>query len=101
MLAPLTTGLWVAFGAAAGLLLCLIIYRAVIGIKEDDQLFLDADNPAETRVQSEQQAILMRVNRLTLYIRVLWFTSGAVLLVIAGVWIYRGVVGLAHPSIEP
>jgi hypothetical protein len=95
------TGLWVAFGAAAGLLLFLIVYRAVVGIKEDDQLFLDANNAAEARVQSEQQAILTRVNRLTLYIRVLWVASGAVLLTIAGVWIYRGVVGFTHPSLEP
>ena len=95
------TGLWVAFGAAAGLLLCLIVYRSMIGIKEDDQLFLDADNPAERRVQSEQQAILMRVNKLTLYIRVLWFASGAVLLAIAGIWLYRGIVGFTHPSLEP
>ena len=95
------TGLWVAFGVAAGLLLCLIVYRAVIGIKEDDQLFLDSNNAAEARVQSEQQAILMRVNRLTLYIRVLWVASGAVLLTIAGVWIYRGIVGFTNPSLEP
>jgi|SRR5215469_612174 hypothetical protein len=95
------TGLWVAFGAAAGLLVLLIVYRAVIGIKEDDQLFLDSNNAAEARVQAEQQSILMRVNRLTLFIRVLWVTSGAVLLTIAGVWIYRGVVGFTHPSLEP
>jgi hypothetical protein len=28
-------GLWVGFGVAAGLLLCLIVYRAVVGITED------------------------------------------------------------------
>ena len=95
------TGLWFAFGVAAGLLVCLIDYRAIVGIKEDDQLFLDSTNAAEARVQSEQQAILTRVNRLTLYIRVLWVASGAVLLTIAGVWIYRGIVGFAHPSLEP
>jgi len=95
------TGLWVAFGAAAGLLLCLIIYRSMIGIKENDQLVLDSDNPAESRVQSEQHAILMRVNRLTLYIRVLWFASGAVLLTIAGIWVYRGIVGFSNPSLQP
>lgn len=95
------TGLWIAFGAAAGLLLCLIVYRAVIGIKEDDQLFLNPENASETRIQAEQQAILMRVNKLSLYIRVMWFASGAVLLVIAGIWIYRGIVGFSNPSIQP
>ena len=33
-------GLWVGFGVAAGLLLCLIVYRAAIGITEDFPLFL-------------------------------------------------------------
>lgn len=95
------TGLWFAFGIAAGLLVCLIVYRAIVGIKEDDQLFLDSNNAAEARVQAEQRAILTRVHSLTLYIRVLWVASGAVLLTIAGVWIYRGVVGFTHPSVEP
>jgi hypothetical protein len=95
------TGLWIAWGAVTAALVSLIVYRAVIGIKEDDQLFLDPDNPAEAHFQAEQQGILMRVNKLTLYIKGLGFLSGAILLVIAGVWIYRGVVGFNNPSIEP
>ena len=88
-------GLWVVFGLAAGLLVLLIICRKVIG------LFLDPATPAESPMQSEQQAILMRVNRLTQYIRALWFASSAVLLVIAGIWIYRGIVGFSNPSLQP
>ena len=95
------TGLWVFWGAVTGLLVSLIVYRAVIGIKEDDQLCLDPDNPTEAHFQAEQQAILMRVNKLTLYIKSLWVMSGAILLVIAGIWIYKGVVGFTHPSLEP
>lgn len=100
MLTPLV-GLWIAWGAVTALLVSLIAYRSVIGIKEDDQLFLNADNPAEAHFQAEQQAILMRVNKLSTYIKSLYFTSGAILIVIAGIWIYRGVVGFTHPSIEP
>jgi hypothetical protein len=95
------TGLYIAWGIVTALLVSLIAYRSVIGIKEDDQLFLDPENPAEGRVQAEQQAILMRVNRLTVYIKSLWVTSGAILLCIAGIWIYRGVVGFINPSVEP
>jgi hypothetical protein len=95
------TGLWIVWGSITVLLVSLIGYRSVIGIKEDDQLLLDPDNPTEARFQSEQQAILMRVNRVTLYIKGLWITSGAILLVIAGIWIYRGVVGFTNPSPWP
>jgi hypothetical protein len=95
------TGLWIVWGSITVLLVSLIGYRSVIGIKEDDQLFLDPDNPTEARFQSEQQAILMRVNKVTLYIKGLWITSGAILLVIAAIWIYRGVVGFTNPSPLP
>ncbi|HYL37825.1 MAG TPA: hypothetical protein VEV17_18060 [Bryobacteraceae bacterium] len=95
------TGLWVAWGAVTALLVSLIVYRSVIGIKEDDQLFLDPDNPTEARLQAEQQATIGRVNRVTLYIKGLWVMSGAILLVIAAIWIYRGIVGFQNPSLEP
>ena len=38
MLTPMT-GLYVAWGIVTALLVSLIAYRSVIGIKEDDQLF--------------------------------------------------------------
>ena len=95
------TGLWIVWGAITALLVSLIAYRSVVGIKEDDQLFLDAENPTEARLQAGQQATLTRVNKRSLYIKSLWILSGAVLLVIAGIWIYRGVVGFSHPSLEP
>jgi hypothetical protein len=95
------TGLWIVWGVVTVLLVSLIGYRSVIGIKEDDQLFLDTENPTEGRFQAEQQAILLRVNKLTVYIKGLWVASGAILLFIAGVWIYRGVVGFTNPSLEP
>ena len=100
MLTPLA-GLWIVWGAITALLVSLIIYRSVIGIKEDDQLFLNADNPTEALFQAEQRAILMRVTKLGIYIKSLGFASGAILILIAGIWIYRGIVGFTHPSLEP
>jgi len=95
------TGLWIGWCVVTALLVSLIAYRSVIETKEDDQLFLDADNPTEARLQAEQQATVMRVTMLSLYIRVLWFTFAAILLVMAGIWIYRGVVAFTHSSMEP
>jgi hypothetical protein len=43
----------------------------------------------------------MRVNKLTVFIKGLWVASGAILLFIASIWIYRGVVGFTNPSLEP
>ena len=39
------TGLWIVWGAITALLVSLIAYRSVVGIKEDNQLFLDAEIP--------------------------------------------------------
>jgi hypothetical protein len=39
------TGLWIVWCVITVLLVSLIGYRSVIGIKEDDQLFLDTENP--------------------------------------------------------
>ena len=95
------TGLWILWGVLTALLLSLIAYRSVVGTKEDDQLFLNSDNPTEARLQAEHEATLNRVGKLSAYIKVLWMMSGAVLLVIAGIWIYRGILGVVHPTLEP
>ena len=82
--------LWVIWAAITAVLVILMIYRSLIGLKEDDQLFLDS---AENRLEAEQQALLNRIHRLQPYIRSLAAASGVVLITIAGIWIYRGIIG--------
>jgi len=89
----LLTVLWVLWGVITAFLAGLIIYRSLIGMKEEDQLFLDA---AEAQLQTEQQAIVARVERLAPYVKSLAAASGLVLVLIAGIWIYRGIAGFSQ-----
>jgi hypothetical protein len=68
-------------------LIVLVIYRATLASREDDQIFIDA---AEQHHYQEQQAVIARLSRLSRPIIALAVLSGALLLASAGVWLYRG-----------
>jgi hypothetical protein len=97
---PLTT-LWILWGCVTAALAGLLIYRSLIGMKEDDQLFLNTASPNESPLVAEQQAVVMRLNRLTPYIKILALASALLLICAAGLWVYRGVVGVGRPTFEP
>src|SRR5262249_61776097 len=82
------TLLWGVWGAITLVFLALLAYRALIGMKEDDQIFLD---PAESSLELEQQEILKRIQRLTPYIRGFGVASAALLVVILGLWTYPAI----------
>ncbi len=68
-------------------LIVLLIYRGVLESREQDQLFLDK---AEEHMARAQREIVGKVLRLSKPITVLGVASGALLLAIAGVWIWEG-----------
>ena len=84
--------LWIVWSAITVVLVGLVIYRAVVGIHEEDQLFL---NRAETAPEQEQAATLKRIKSLDLFIKVFGIVSGALMLSIAAVWVYQGIYGQA------
>ncbi len=75
------------WGVITGALILLMIYRSVVGMKEDDQLFLSA---AESHLEREQQEVLHSLKRTAPYVKLLGATSGVLLAIIAGVWVYQG-----------
>jgi len=79
--------LLIAWGAVTVVLIGALIYRGRLETHEEDQLFLD---PAEDSIASEQRAIVARIERLGPPITALWVLSGGLLVVIAGLWLYRG-----------
>ena len=68
-------------------LVALVMYRATLSSREDDQIFIDA---AEQHHYQEQVAIIAQLTRLTKPIIALSVLSGALLLASASVWIYSG-----------
>jgi hypothetical protein len=94
----LLSALWVFWGSITVALAGLLIYRSLVAMKEEDQLFLD---PAELHFEREQRDILTQLRKLTPPIRTLSVVSAALLALIAGIWIYRGVLGVAYSTLQP
>lgn len=65
----------------------LLIYRSVLSMHEDDQIFLDS---AESHLEKEQQELMVRMNRLRPYVNILGASSGVLILLMAGLWLWRG-----------
>ncbi|MGA2960757.1 MAG: hypothetical protein ABSD96_03735 [Candidatus Korobacteraceae bacterium] len=79
--------LLIVWGVVTAALVILVIYRGTLSLHEDDQLFL---GDSEAHLAKEQQDLVARLTRLTPIVRLLGVTSGGLILVIAGLWIWRG-----------
>lgn len=84
-LSPLNAVL-ILWGVVTGILAVLLIYRSTISMKEDDQLFLDS---AQSNLEQEQREVRMRLQKITPYTTILGLTSGVLLAVSAGLWVYE------------
>jgi hypothetical protein len=69
------------------LLVLLLIYRSTISMHQEDQLYLDE---AEAHMAREQEEVHVRLNKLTMPLRLLGGASAALILVIAGMWVFEG-----------
>ena len=76
----------VVFGVFAVGLVVLLIYKSTLTMHEDDQLFLDEAN---SHIQEEQTELLVKVNRLTLPLRLFSIGSGVFLLLLVAMLIYQ------------
>jgi len=88
-------GLLVAWGILTAILIILLIYRSTLTMHEDDQIFL---NESESHMEKEQVEILSKVNRITPIVKVLGALSGAMILIIAGMFIYSGLSAQVTPQ---
>ncbi len=87
----LTSGWLGALGAVwvvlTTLWLVLVVYRAMIGNREDDRLFL---GKGEDHMAEEQRALANRLVKLGKPIWTLGVLSGALLVTIVTAWIWTG-----------
>jgi hypothetical protein len=79
--------LFLAWGVVTAALICVLIYRSALSTREGDQIFLDA---SENTIADEQRAIVARLEKLSRPITALLVISGALLLAIAGFWLWQG-----------
>jgi uncharacterized membrane protein YjfL (UPF0719 family) len=80
-------GLLIAWGILTGVLIILLIYRSTLTIREDDSLYL---NESESHMEKEQSEILAKMRKIAPIVKVLGALSGAMILVIVGLFIYQG-----------
>ena len=79
--------LLVVGGALTAVLFAFLIHRAILGFREDDQIFLTR---AEVALEKEQIELVQRINRLDTIIKRLAIAWGGLLLLVAVIWVYRG-----------
>ena len=88
---PLTL-LLIFWGVITAVFIGLMIWKSIVGMQEDDQIFLD---DAEAGFAKDQREIVDKVKRITTYAKGFGFASAGLLLVIAGIVVYRGLYGLS------
>ena len=74
----------VTFGVFAIGLIVLVIYKSTLTMHKNEQLFLDG---ASSLMHAEQTELLIKVNRLTLPVRVFGMGSGLFFLALVAMWI--------------
>jgi hypothetical protein len=80
--------LLLSWGVITGMLFILVVYRATLGTRESDQLYLN--DAEDAMMASEQRVIVERMNRLGTPILVLSVLSGVLLLGSLGMWLWGG-----------
>jgi hypothetical protein len=77
----------IAWGIVTAVFMMLLIRRSLLASHEDDQIFLDA---AQEHMAREQRELVAKIQTLTRPLMTSGIASGALLLVLAGLWLYNG-----------
>jgi hypothetical protein len=86
----------VLWGAATVGFVAVMIWKSFVGRREEDIVIL---NPAEATQFAEQQAIIAKVERLTLWAKRFGLTSLALLVAAGGILAYKAVQTFTHPPL--
>ena len=85
--ASFLTASWIAWGAVTTVFVALMIWKSLVGLREDNIVMLD---PAQASQAAEQQLIVARVERVTAWAKRFGYLSLALLLLVGCIWAYRG-----------
>lgn len=79
--------LLIVWGVVTAIFLALVAWRSLLSSHEDDQIFLDA---AQEHMAREQRELVSKINSLSRPLLASGITSGVLLLLIAGIFVYHG-----------
>jgi hypothetical protein len=88
-------GLLVAWGILTAILIILLIYKSTLTMHEDDSIFL---HETESQMHKDQVEVLAKMKRITPIVKVLGAVSGVMILVIAGMFLYQGLMSSTVPQ---
>ena len=77
----------IAWGVVTAVFMLLLIRRSLLASHEDDQIFLDG---AQEHMAREQRELIAKINTLSRPLLTSGIASGALLLLLAGLWLYNG-----------
>ena len=78
--------LLIVWGVVTAVLVLLWIYRSTLSMHEDDAMFID---DSSKNMREEQEALQLRMGKITPWVRILMATSGVLILIIAGLAVYN------------
>jgi membrane protein insertase Oxa1/YidC/SpoIIIJ len=93
-ISPLMWGLFV-WAAITSVFVILMIYRSLITMREDDQLFLD---PTQTAMESEQRAIQQKLNQIRPFAKGFGFASAGLGVGLVGLWVFQAITRFNSPA---
>jgi hypothetical protein len=79
--------LLIVWGVVTAVFLALVAWRSVLSSHEGDQIFLD---DAQAHMAREQAELVGKINMLSRPVWASGITSGVLLLLIAGIFVYNG-----------
>ena len=82
---PLLEMVTIAWAVVAVGYLALFLYRSLIGMREEDTLFLSA---GESRMADEQREIMKRITKLDAVSHKIGWVTFAMTLLVGGIWSY-------------
>jgi hypothetical protein len=80
--------LTLSWGSVTVVLVALLIYRALIGMREEDQLFLASGEEHMAQKQQVLQARIHSVNKFAVWLGIL---SAVLLIGLASMWVYSNI----------
>jgi hypothetical protein len=87
----LLTILTIAWVAVTVVFLSFLFYRSLVGLKQEDIMVLSV---GESKLGEEQNQVQNRLQHIQPYLRGFGWASAALLAIIAGIWVYRGIQNL-------
>jgi hypothetical protein len=82
LLIPIMT-IW---GIVTAVFLALVIWKSIIGFREEDIVILDE---AEAKQAAEQKVVVAKIEKLAGWVKRFGFASLAFLVLAGGIWVYR------------